>query len=106
MVWWIDEYLDLTLRKIDLCPGVDVAFTFHGVAKDYSDDIDVSIFWHSPSVNLGWYPICQIDHGCRTVFHREGAENDERWHDLLEQAADFLAQELQATSTITEDKVC
>lgn len=100
MVWWIDEYLDLTLRKIDLCPGVDVSFTHSGETRD--EDISVDIFWHSPSVNLDWYPICQIDHGGRTVFHREGTENEEHWGDLLQQAADFLAQELQAQSVITK----
>ena len=92
MTWWIDEYLDRQLRALNLCPGVDVNLTFHGGAKDYSDDIDVSIFWHSPSVNLGWYPIGQIDFGCRTIFHREGTENPEHWKDLLTEMAKFISE--------------
>jgi hypothetical protein len=99
MTWWIDEYLDFSLRKLDLCPGADVSFSVKGESK--SEDVDVSVFWHSPSVNVGWYPICQISRGDSTIFYGEGTENDEHWHDLLVRAADALAQELQATSTIS-----
>lgn len=45
--------------------------------------VSVSIFWHYPSINVGWYPIAQIDRfidgNWETVFRGEGAENPELW---------------------------
>lgn len=101
MVWWIDEYLNLTLRNLDLCPGVDVSFSHKGETRD--EDISVDIFWHNPSVNVGWYPVCQIDMGNRTIFHGEGTENGEHWGELTKKAADALAAELQATPEYTDE---
>ena len=86
MTWFVDEYLDKTLRNLDLCPGVDIDIRF----KVDGVDIGIYICWHSPSINLNWYPICQIDMNDRTIFHREGAENPDLWHDLLTSAADAL----------------
>lgn len=94
MVWFVDEYLDNALRKLDLCPSVDVSFSFAEA------ELSVAIFWHSPSANVGWYPICQVDVGGRTVFHADGAENEERWGELLEQAADALARALNGKETV------
>lgn len=105
MVWWVDEYIDSSLRKLDLCPGVDVSFSFRGDEFDGKEKgVSVDIFWHSPSINLGWYPICQIDIGRKTVFHREGTENSEHWRDLLTEAADFFADAIQATETYTDEQ--
>ena len=39
-----------------------------------TENISVSIWWHRPSLNLGYYPIGQIDINGKTVFNREGGE--------------------------------
>ena len=80
------EYILKTLRNADLCPDVDFNLSFHRGSRR----LDIYVFWHQPSLNLGWYPICQIDSNDRTVFWREGSENDEHWNDLLKETADFL----------------
>lgn len=81
-----NEYILKTLRNADLCPAVDFSLTF----RSFGYCLDIYVFWHQPSLNLGWYPICQIDIRDKTVFHREGSENNEHWNDLLKEAADFL----------------
>ena len=91
MTWFVEEYLGKTLRGLDLCPNVDVNLSFRGDAKDHSEDIDVSIFWSAPNSSTDWYPIGQIDFGCRTIFHREGSENIDHWEDLLKEMADFIS---------------
>jgi hypothetical protein len=91
MTWFVDEYLDKQLRALDLCPNVDVTMSFHGDAKDSSEDIDVYIFWSKPNSSTDWYPIGQIDFGCRTIFHREGTENIDHWQDLLTEMAEFIS---------------
>lgn len=83
----INEYILRTLRNADLCPAVAI---YLDIENPFADSLSVSIFWHAPSLNVGWYPICQIDIGNRTIFHREGSENNEHWNDLLTEAADFL----------------
>ena len=88
MIWFIDEYLDAFLREMKLCPGVDINID--------TPDIDgvsicISVFWLKPRVNLGWYPICQIDYNNTTIFHREGGEDPETWPDFMDKAADALA---------------
>lgn len=89
MIWFVDEYLQSFLSDAKLCPGVDLSVDFQG---DYrSEDISISIFWHRPCINLGWYPICQIDFGHKTIFHRDGSENSEYWDDLLKEAREFLS---------------
>ena len=90
MTWFVEEYFDKTLRSLDLCPNVDVDLKFGGDAPNYSEDIDIMIWWHKPSTNLDWYPIGHIDFGLKTIFHREGAENPDRWEDLLNEMADFI----------------
>lgn len=71
------EILDITLD-----PGNDIDLTIEG--------LEVSIFWVRPSFNTGWYPVCQIDDGDLTVFHREGTENHKHWHDLVVDAFAFI----------------
>lgn len=93
MTWFVEEYLGKTLRCLDLCPNVDVYLSFRGDAKDYSDVIDVSIFWSAPNSSTNWYPIGQIDFGRRTIFHREGSENIDHWEDLLNEMAEFIEKE-------------
>ena len=39
-----------------------------------TENISVWIWWHHPSLNLGYYPIGQIDINDKTVFNREGGE--------------------------------
>lgn len=87
-VYKTKDYFDSTLRSLHLCPSVDITLAFHEPMFGYEKSID--IFWHRPSINIGWYPICQIDVDGKTIFHHEGSENADHWDDLLIQAADFL----------------
>ena len=86
MTWNVDEYLDKTLRGLSLCPGVSVCID----TADLDFMVDINIHWHRPSINLNWYPVCQIDVNNKTIFQHEGSENPEHWHDLLDAAADRL----------------
>lgn len=89
MTYFVEEYLAAVIRETKLCPGVDITIDFHGEYKE--DDISVYIFWHKPSMNVGWYPICQIDCGTKSsVFHREGYECSDYWNKLLEDAASWI----------------
>lgn len=54
--------------------------------------VSISFFWSSPRINLGWYPIAQIDINDKMVFHHEGTENHEGWHLLVEDVVRFLEQ--------------
>ena len=93
MTYFIDEYLDITLRNLTLCPSVDISISFRGSdTVDFSDDIDVMVFWNSPNSSTNWYPIGQIDHGLKTIFHREGSENPDCWNNLLNEMADFISR--------------
>lgn len=94
MTWFIDEYLDKTLRSLDLCPGVDVSITVHGDAPDYADDIDVYVFWSAPNTSTDWYPVGRIDKGCISFFYEKGTENPEHWGDLLCEMADAIEKKL------------
>lgn len=93
MIWFIDEYLDKVIRSLELCPGVDITIDTHEI-QDEDYDICISIFWHKPSLNLHWYPICQIDLNGRTIFHHEGGENPESWSALLNAAVDRLSEKI------------
>ncbi len=92
MVWFIDEYLDIVLREMKLCPGVDIS-----VETPELDGVSVCIYitWHSPGINVGWYPICKIEYNDGTIFHREGPEDPDGWEEFVEQAADALAAALK-----------
>lgn len=60
-----------------------------------TDGYDVSLFWHEPSHNLGWYPILQIDMidmDDKTVFWGEGTENPGYWYDLAVRAIEKLCE--------------
>lgn len=87
-----DLYVDFDPAEVgvldfNLVPGKDVNLKIEG--------LDVSIFWHKPSLNVSWYPICQIDDGDLTVFHREGWENPEHWWDLVDDAFGFINEYLR-----------
>lgn len=92
MTWFVDEYLDKTIRNLGLCPGVNIVMD--------TDDIEawmyvhISVFWSKPRLNLDWYPIVNIEVNNKTIFAREGAENPDLWGDLLTAAADRLADAL------------
>ena len=69
------------------------------IGKEYyvetTDGYDVSLFWHEPSLNLGWYPILQIDMidmDDKTVFWGEGTENPGYWYDLAVRAIEKLCE--------------
>lgn len=87
MIWFIDEYLDAVLREMKLCPGVNVNIDTADIG---GVNLCISVYWHHPSLNLEWYPICHIDFNNDTIFHREGAEDPEQWGDLMAAAADAL----------------
>ena len=88
MIWFIDEYFDKQLRALELCPGLDITIETRD-AEGFQ--VCVSIFWHIPSTNLDWFPICQIDLNDCTIFHREGGEDPETWPDFMDKAADALS---------------
>lgn len=69
--------------KYDLKPDEDITLA--------TDDLCVYIFWHSPSLNLNYYPVVQVDLlgsglNSRTIFHREGTENPGNWYQVIDQA--------------------
>lgn len=76
--------LELEKLKECLVPGVDAEF------KTRDGLYDVFLFWHMPSINLGCFPILQINRGNKTVFHREGSENPDHWCDLIDIAIEKL----------------
>lgn len=75
-----------TINRFGIRKGNEIDLTVN--------DLSVAIWWHSPSLNLNWYPIAQIDvaskHGTnsigrlKTVFHKEGCENENGWCYLWE----------------------
>lgn len=66
------------------------------IGKEYyvetTDRYDVSLFWSEPSLNLGWYPILQVDTDEKTVFWGEGTENPGYWYDLAVRAIEKLCE--------------
>lgn len=68
-------------RKID---NIDI---------DTDDGYTVSLFWHFPSINVGYYPILQIDYQDKTIFNGEGTENPEHWHDVADRALKKISKE-------------
>lgn len=50
------------------------------------DGFSIYLFWHSPSLNLGVYPIIQIDYNDKTIFNHEGTENPDCWYMLADKA--------------------
>ena len=83
---YCEMYARDLLLQTKLCVGVDIDI------EEREEKMYISIFWHRPSINVGWYPICQIDLGGKTVFDKSGTENPEHWGDLLLEAADFLGK--------------
>lgn len=74
------------VRAITLVAGRDAELDF------MMDGMQISVFffWHSPSLNLSWYPIVQVDVDDVTKFHHEGAENHLMWQNLVDWTADFI----------------
>ena len=60
---------------VDLRPGHDMEIPFCGGT--------MSIYWHRPSLNLGWYPIAEYERNNSLLLHSEGPENPEHWEDFL-----------------------
>lgn len=81
-----------TINRYELKKGATIELSVN--------DLSAAIWWHSPTLNLGWYPIAQIDVDFnnnpnnigkwKTVFHREGCENEESWHFLVEDVIKFI----------------
>lgn len=63
------------IGRIDIEAGKDIDVD--------ADDLHISVFWHSPSINLNWYPIVQIDYNDKILIHREGPENPWVWKDFV-----------------------
>lgn len=63
------------------------------------NDISVTIFWHSPSLNLGWYPIVQMEKhmekGWKVILHREGPENPNAWQNFAKEICDFINENIK-----------
>ena len=55
-----------------------------------TDGISFNLFWHSPSINLNWYPIVEIHYNGEEVFWREGTENPDYWYTLVDTAIDKI----------------
>lgn len=91
MTWVVEKHLAKTLRGVDPCPGMNVSLDLYAGAEDEEDSlISVMVFWHMPSVNLGWYPIGQIEYRGQTVYHREWSENPDSWVGLFSDMADYI----------------
>ncbi len=92
MTWFIDEYLDKTIRNLDLCPGIEIHIasdsSLNGVA------IRFAVYWSHPRLNLDWYPLISVDANNDTVFFCEGSENPEEWQRHLNDAADAIEKSL------------
>lgn len=75
-------------------PNKTMGEIVRSLGKEYyvkaADGYDVSLFWHEPSLNLGWYPILQVDTDEKTVFWGEGTENPDYWYDLAVRAIEKL----------------
>jgi len=80
----IIEYLDAV--KYDLTPGDDITLTTP------EDDFSFNLWWSSPSLNLNWYPIVQVDDSDDVIFWREGTENPDNWYRVIDQAIDKIIQ--------------
>ena len=80
----IIEYLEAV--KYDLTAGDDITLITP------EDDLSFYLWWHSPSLNLGWYPIVQVDDGDKGIFWREGTENPDNWYRVIDQAIDKIIQ--------------
>ena len=80
----IIEYLDAV--KYDLTPGDDITLTTP------EDDLLVELWWHSPSLNLGWYPIIRVEDNNGVLLNREGTENPNGWYHLIDTAIDKIGQ--------------
>lgn len=89
MTWVVENHLAKTLRGVDPCPGVNVTLELF-VGDEEDSVISVMVFWHTPSVNLGWYPIGEIEYRGQTIYHREWSENPNSWADLLSDMAEFI----------------
>ena len=80
----IQQITDL-LNEYELYPDQEFA--------ESTENINVSILWHKPSLNIGWHPIGQIDINDVMVFHREGSENPDYRHELVDDMMKFLLHE-------------
>jgi len=81
----VKKYLAPSLRAVTPTPGIDISFQ-----EDRQHGVSVSVFWHSPSLNLSWYPVIQADDDDKTVFNVEGPENPKAWKDFFSEMADRL----------------
>lgn len=73
--------------------------------KEFSitlNDISVYVTWHSPSLNLNWYPIIEIQDDraenrvpWRSIYLREGPENPECWTDFINDACRFIDENIE-----------
>ena len=70
-----------------LKPGIDLTLECEGYT--------VSFYWHEPSLNLAYYPICQIDTREDILLHREGGENPMGWDSWTEEIGDKLEELLK-----------
>ena len=57
------------------------------------NELIVYLFWGGNFINLGYYPIVQIDLGDRTIFHREGSENPGSWYKVVDEAINKISAE-------------
>ena len=91
----IIEYLDAV--KYDLTPGDDITLT----TPEY--DFTFYLWWHSPSLNLNWYPIVQVDNDTGIIFNREGTENPDNWYRVIDQAIDKIIQTYDVEEELADD---
>lgn len=96
MTWFVDEYLDKTVRNLNLCPGVNIHMDTDDIEAGIY--IHISVFWSKPRLNLDWYPIVNIEVNNKTIFARDGAENPDLWGGLLTAAADRLADAMNGNN--------
>ncbi len=90
MTWVVETHLAKTLRGVDPCPGVNVTLELFFDEEDAV--ISVMVYWHSPSLNLGWYPIGEIEYRGKTIYHKEWSENPNSWTGLFSNMAEFIEE--------------
>lgn len=82
----IEEFLDyLDDIKYDLVPDEEIELS--------SDDgISFYLWWHTPSLNLNYYPIVQVSDNGEEIFWREGTENPDNWYRVVDQAIEAISK--------------
>lgn len=80
---------ELVKACVDINEGV--ACINDGEFKSPKGDVEIYLYWHRPSINVGWYPIIEIIVGDHAVYgHKEFGEEPSRWlSDIVQYLSDM-----------------